>query len=314
MNRLISVVSCFLVSLMLPCVSEAQQLYVSTESGLGIGNSLGTLGSDTDFPTLCDRHLDPANHFSPPGITEPEECSSAASTWINSFGSSTGIISGVALGFKTDIGARIEVEYFRSGMQYNATSVLGGGGADVQDKSDQELVRGEERIGSVNINSLVGNIYYDLPVSGQLRPYVGGGVGLGMAGLDYAGFFSRNLDPDAIKTADEAAYNGRGNEAVDRQALHERIAGTTTTASHTLHDTILGYQAMVGVDYMLTDDASIGVKGRWIKHAKFSDSNEWDQLRSHSSDNGSGTNAVVYTIETEDLISIGVTLVMKYAF
>ena len=61
--------------------------------------------------------------------------------------------------------------------------------SDVQDKSDQELVRGEERIGSVNINSLVGNIYYDLPVSGQLRPYVGGGVGLGMAGLDYAGFF-----------------------------------------------------------------------------------------------------------------------------
>ena len=45
-----------------------------------------------------------------------KECSSAASTWINSFGSSTGIISGVALGFKTDIGARIEVEYFRSGM------------------------------------------------------------------------------------------------------------------------------------------------------------------------------------------------------
>ena len=50
MNRLISVVSCFLVSLMLPCVSEAQQLYVSTESGLGIGNSLGTLGSDTWVP------------------------------------------------------------------------------------------------------------------------------------------------------------------------------------------------------------------------------------------------------------------------
>ena len=72
MSRLISVVSCFLVSLMLPCVSEAQQLYVSTESGLGIGNSLGTLGSDTDFPTLCDRHLDPANHFSPPELLSPE--------------------------------------------------------------------------------------------------------------------------------------------------------------------------------------------------------------------------------------------------
>ena len=112
MNRLISVVSCFLVSLMLPCVSEAQQLYVSTESGLGIGNSLGTLGSDTDFPTLCDRHLDPANHFSPAGITEPGECSSAASTWINSFGSSTGIISGVALGLRPTSGQELKWNIF----------------------------------------------------------------------------------------------------------------------------------------------------------------------------------------------------------
>ena len=81
-----------------------------------------------------------------------------------------------------------------------------------------------------------------------------------------------------------------------------------------LQDTILGYQAVVGVDYMVSDNASIGVKGRWVKYADFSDSNEWDQLRSHGSDNGRGTNVVVYTIETEDLGAFGVTLVMKYAF
>ena len=314
MNRLRSVASCSMVFILVPCALAAQQLYVSTESGLGIGNSLGTEARDTDFPTLCDGHLDPHNLFSPAGITEPGGCSSAASTWDNSFGSATGIIAGFALGVSTDIGVRIEAEYFRSGIQYNATSTLGGGGADVQDKSDQELFRLEERIGSVNINNLTVNLYYDLPASGQLGPYIGGGLGFGMAGLDYAGFFARNLNPDVIKTADEATYNGSGNEAVDRQALHERIAGTTTTASHTLQDTILGYQAVVGVDYMVSDNASIGVKGRWVKYADFSDSNEWDQLRSHSSDNGRGTNVVVYTIETEDLSAFGVTLVMKYAF
>ena len=314
MSRIIAAVLCSVVFILVPRSSNAQQLYVSTEAGLGIGASLGTAASDTDFPTLCDKHLDPTNLFSPPGINEPGGCSSAESTWSNSFGGATGIIGGVALGFRMDIGVRIEAEYFSSGTEYDVTSVLGGTGVDVQDKSAQELVRGEERIGNVSINNLVVNLYYDLPVSGQIRPYFGGGLGFGMARLDYAGVFARNLDPDAIKTADGATYNGSGNEAVDRRALHERIAGTTTTASHTLEDTILGYQAIVGVDHMVSDNASIGVKGRWIKHAKFSDSNQWDQLRSHRSDNGQGTNTVVYTIETEDLSAFGITIVMKHAF
>ena len=70
---------------------------------------------------------------------------------------------------------------------------------------------------------------------------------------------------------------------------------------------------MVRVDYMLTDSASIGVKGRWVRYAKFSGTNEWDQLRGHASNNGPRTNTVEYTIETDDLSAFGVSLVMKYA-
>ena len=285
----------------------------ATACSIGIGNSIDTGASGNDFPTLCNRHLDPDNLFSATGVTEPEGCSSA-STWSNGFDGSTGVIAGLALGISTDFGARIEAEYFNFGAQYNETSALGGSGADLEDKSQQELVRAEERIGGVNINSLFVNAYYDLPVSGRLRPYVGGGVGFGMAEVEYDGIFARNLNPDAIKTADGATYNGSGDENANREALHERIAGTTTTANHTLEDTVVGYQAVVGADYMLTERASVGIKGRWVRYAKFSDGNEWDQLRSHSSDNGPGTDTVVYTIETDDLSAFGVSLVMKYAF
>ena len=94
--------------------------------------------------------------------------------------------------------------------------------------------------------------------------------------------FSRNLNPDFIRTANEATDNGGGNEAVDRRALHERIAGTTTTASHKLKDTVLGYQAMVGVDH----------GGRQHFHRS---QGTLDQVR-------------------QDLGAFGVTLVMKDAF
>ena len=311
MNRF-TILPFFLLFLMLvPFSSNAQQLYISTELGLGIGNSLDTDASDTDFGTLCDQYLNnPAddNHFAS-GV-----CSSETSVWNNSFDGSTGIIAGAALGVSTDFGARIEAEYFNFGAKYDTTSSVVGAGQDVEDKANQELVRSDERIGAVNINSLFVNVYYDLPVSGQLRPYVGGGVGFGIAEVEFDSVWARNINPDVITTANDAEYLGSGNEEEDRQALHERIAGTSTTESHTLEDTLFGYQAVVGVDYMLTDNASIGVKGRWVKYAKFSDGDEWDQLRSHAPNNGPGTNTVEYTIETDDLSAFGVSLVMKYAF
>ncbi len=142
-------------------------------------------------------------------------------------------------------------------------------------KHNEELIRSDERIGGVNINSLFVNIYYDLPVSGQLRPYIGGGVGFGMAEVEFDTVWARNTNPDAITTADDAVYKGSGDADTAREDFHKRLAGTSSTASHTLEDTVFGYQAVVGVDYMLTESASIGVKGRWVRYAKFSDSNEW---------------------------------------
>lgn len=139
-------------------------------------------------------------------------------------------------------------------------------------------------------------------------------MGFGMAEVEFDAVWARNINPDVITTADDAEYRGSGNEEEDRQALHQRIAGTTSTASHTLEDTVFGYQAVVGVDYMLTDSASIGVKGRWVQYAKFSGGDVWDQLRGHAPNNGPGTNTVEYTIETDDLSAFGVSLVMKYAF
>ena len=313
MIRSLTIISFLIAIFLVPSPSNAQQFYISTELGIGIGNSLNTYSSDNDFPTLCDKYLDPDNLFSPVGVTEPEGCPPGDS-WNNSFDGSTGITAGAALGLRTDFGPRIEAEYFYVGLQYNMTSPLSAGGATIEDKSQQELIRSEERIGGVAINSFFVNAYYDLPVSGKLRPYAGGGVGFGMVEVEYDCVFARNLDPDAIKTADGATYNGNGNEAADRAALHERIAGTTSTASETLEDTVFGYQVVIGVDYMLTDRTSMGLKGRWVKYGKFSNGEKWDQLRGHAPNNGEGTDTVVYTVETDDLSAFGISLVMKYTF
>ena len=200
------------------------------------------------------------------------------------------------------------MEYLHAGMRYDKTPFVGGAGADIEDKLSQEFVRADERIGKVLTDSLFVNGYYDLPAVGRFRAYVGAGAGLGRVALDYDGVFARNLDPDAIRTADGAIYNGTGDEEADRRALHERIAGTTSTANHTLTDGTFAWQAVVGVDYMLSDAVSIGAKARWVRQGAFrSSGREWDQIRSHGSDNGPGTPTVTYAIETDDLGVFGLS-------
>lgn len=162
MSRLTTLTSFLLLLILIPFSSNAQKLYISTELGIGIGNSLDTDASDTDFGTLCDQHLNnPAdnNHF------DPGVCSWETSVWDNSFDGATGVIAGVALGVSTDFGARIEAEYFYFGAQYDTTSSVVGGGQDIADKADQELVRSDERIGAVNINSLVMKYAFRFPFS-----------------------------------------------------------------------------------------------------------------------------------------------------
>ena len=297
-----------------PLTARAQQVYLGTDVGLGLGRPLATEAGDTDFPTLCDRHLDPDNLFSPAAVAEPDGCSSAASTWTNSFGGATGATAAIALGIGTGVGVRIEAEYLHAGLRYDDTSPVGGPGADIRDKLSQEFVRADERIGKVLVDSLFVNAYYDLPRAGRFRPYVGGGAGLGIVAIDYDGAFSRNLDPDAIRTTDGARYNGVGDEAADRRVLQERIAGTTSTASHTLTDRMLAWQAVVGVDYSMTERAAIGIKARWVRYGTFRGGNEWDQVRSHSSDNGPGTPTVTYTIATDDVGMFAISLTTRYAF
>ena len=314
-----------LVFSLLPAPAGAAGFYVSTELGVGVGTSIQTDSRDTDFPTLCDRVLDPNDIFTPTSAPGISECP-AGDNWSSSFGRATGLAAGAALGYGTGLGLRVEAEYFRVAPNYDETENLISTDVSITDKLRSDgYIRAEERIGGVSIDSFFANVYYDLPVSGSLRPYLGGGVGVGIARVGYDCVWARSADPERIQTAvaredytvhyDPEATGATGNEEADRRTFHERLAGTTTTASRTLRDTVFGYQAVIGADYMITDKASIGLKGRWVRYSTFKDGgNRWDQLRSHPSNNGPGTHTVLYTVETDDLIAFGASIVMKYAF
>ena len=76
---------------------------------------------------------------------------------------------------------------------------------------------------------------------------------------------------------------------------------------------MLGYQALVGLDYRASDGFTLGIRGRRAGFRQFAAGEEWDQLRSHESTVGWGFR-VRYGVTTEDTSFWAIGLNMKYQF
>jgi opacity protein-like surface antigen len=288
--------------------AQAAGFYVSGELGMNFGQSLDTDGHDTDRASVCDEYINP-NYATVPATnancTGPGRGSD--SIWENHFGADEGILFGTALGYYiADSRFRVEMEYFYWDTGYDDTSEISLVVGDVLTKVVEEIVRAEERIGDLSSHNLFANVYYDFANDSRFTPYIGFGLGLGFTELEYNGVFARDINPANITT-------GEGLSNADE--IRANLAGTTTTGSENLSDTLFGYQVLLGMDYAITESVLLGVKVRWVEFDSFRDEDEWDQLRSHPSNlRLDGSEAVVYDIEADDIEMFGASLNFKYLF
>lgn len=271
--------------------------YLRTNLGFAVAPGLTVNARDNDWGTRCDK-------LSNPGLAEtrPDECASAPppAEWTHEVGSGNGVQSVVALGY-TWHGLRFEGEYL-----YRTTTYSRGEGesqildAVIQEKQQQELEIVDGGLEDLLSHSVSANVYYEIKSNSPYTPYFGVGVGLAATSLDYYGRFKRNDDPAAISTFLHP----------ERKA---RLAGTTTIGRHKMNDLLAAYQAVVGVDYALSDNLGIGAKVRWSRFSEFDDEEPWTQLRSHASSVGRGFD-VMYGISTDELSMIGASPNMMYSF
>ncbi len=295
-------------ALIVLCLAVPAQagLYISGDFGMNFGSSMTTDGHDTDRASICDEYINPDY-----ASVTTRDCNApnrgATSLWKNRFGSDEGPLFALAIGFDMpDSMFRTEVEYFYRDTGYDETSNVTSTGGDVFAKLGGELETAEETIDSVTSHNLFANLYVDFDRPGRLTPYIGIGIGLGFTEMDYGGIFQRNLDPAAITTGDD-----QPNAAV----IKANLAGSTTTEHEELDDTLFGYQLIAGVDYMLTDHLAAGIKVRYVEYDSFKDGDEWDILRSHTSNvRRDGSEPVVYDIKVDDMEMFTASLTLKYKF
>ena len=284
---------------------SARGFYLSQSLGLNLAPEVELRGNSNDRASRCDEFINP-RYAEVPGCTDPNRGSGAG--WSSSFDDATGLLTGIAVGYRFAWRLRAEVEWFYRSSEYDQTSPVSSATGDTLGKLDGEIQRADNRIGTVSSQAVFGNVYVDFPRQGRLTPYVGFGVGVGRSQLDYSDLWARNPDPAAIGTA-----AGLANE----QEVRRNLAATTTSKQGKLDDRITGYQIVGGVDYVLSDSLSIGVKVRWVRLGQFvAEGISWERLRSHPSQlRLDGSEPVTFRIRTADALSFaGASLEMRYTF
>ena len=273
--------------------------YMGMDLGVAIAPEMDTASSDNDYPTACDQFIDPNAVFS-------DKCTTGEK-WSNQFGGGTGILAGLAVGYRWG-NFRAEGEYFhRNTIHEHVSKPTFPGPASLKD--EQEISVSEEAIDDVLSHNFFVNLYYDFTSKSRWTPYLGVGLGVAQVSLDYASRFARSSDAMDITTF-------TGPEA---DVLNARLANTTTIGRGNLSDTLFGYQAIAGVDYRISEPFTVGLKLRWAGFSEFEDGDEYAQLRGHDSTNSlfrgdSRSARVRYSFATDDLEFWGVSLNFKYQF
>ena len=257
----------------------------------------------------CDRTINPDGFQ-----VEEGACGNAPSAWgpmDESFDGGGGILAGLALGYRKE-NFRAEGEYFYRSAIHESTDVPFDSATNYDPGTDPGFRTVMDAVDDVLSHNLFANFYYDFHSHSKLTPYLGIGVGFAKVSLAYRTFWHRTNDPEHITVFDTEGLTG--DELAKAQALNREIAGTTTADRAKLSDQLLGYQAVAGLDYQVSDPVTIGLKFRWASFGEFDDESAYDSLRDHASVAGNPPVPVTYYVKTDDIQFWGISLNMKYQF
>ena len=271
---------------------ERSGFYLRGDFGANQASGVVLLGKSNDRASRCDEFINP-RYAEIPGCTDPDRGSAAG--WQTAFDPAYGGFAGLAVGHRVSDWFRMEVETFYRESEYDQTSPVASATGDTAGKLEGEIVRAEDRIGSVSSRNVFLNLVFDLPVDGALKPFAGLGVGVSWTELDYGDLWVRNADPAKIATA-----AGLPNE----EEVRRNLAATTTSKQGELSDRLTAFQALAGLEWDVNDTASLGFQARYVRSDAFEDRTEWERLRSHASQlRLDGSEPVSFRIRTGESVA-----------
>jgi len=249
------------------------QWYFGAEVGGGLTPALTMQGQSNDRPSVCDEYINPL-YASVPLCMNPNR--GEGSGWRTKFAATAGLLGNITLGYQVSPSLWLEVEPVIWQARYNDHALVGSATGNNLQKLQGEIILAEERLGTFTSVGGFANVYYGFTGDQQrLTFYLGAGIGLTNATVDYTSMWARNTDPGRIETGE-----GEPNAVQIRQNL----AGTFSYGRGNLQSMSLVPQVMIGLDWHVSDRISIGPKIRYIRYPTYESTEDlvWNPLRSHA--------------------------------
>ena len=274
-------------------------VYWAAELGGNIAPAVRLRSGDTDRAARCDEFVNP-RYAEIDACVNPDRGIGAVDDWQSRFNRAGGVFGGVAAGLRRGR-ARVELALSQRAANYDqAAAILHPNGEAFTAIFGAELPTAEERIGGLRTRDLFANAFWHFPNESRFTPFVGAGIGVADARMDYRALWRRSDDPATVRTA-----AGLPNE----EQVRRNLAGTVSRAADRLRDTLRGYQLLFGVEYAWKPKRSLAVQARWARFGAFEAGGEYDQLRSHVSNlRRDGSEPVIYRVRNDDTTFIAVSL------
>jgi len=281
-------------------------MQLGTAAAQGIDVKTGGLDdwSSSDVSSVrCDVTLNPDRVQ-----VEPGACSDVPLPWgplEESFDGGAGTLAGMVLGYRRR-SLRFEGEYVYRSTAHDATAVPHNPVTNYDPTRDASFDMVRDAVDDVMSHSAFANLYYHFRSRSKVAPYLGMGVGFSDVSVEYRTLWHRTKTLKNILIFDPAGERG--------EEMNRRLLGTNTIDRARLSESLIGYQAVAGLDYQVGGRITLGFKLRWVGFGEFEDESEYDSLRGHASVAGNPPVPVTYYVRTEDLGFLAFSLDMKSRF
>ena len=292
----------------IPDVAGAQDDREGFYAGLHLGVALPTAVTSArryvSHPTRCDVLLYPPS-VSPPAA-DPACSNNTPGTTANTFTLGAGPTAGFMVGYGTGR-LRFEMEY-RNASLGSAESPIGGTTSTALLSKTSEWSTDEppfEWIGDYRAHQVFANVYYDLLNDSRWTPFAGAGIGWAATELNYYLQFLRKPEAEYLQIEFDPDWpNVAKHAAAGTASILDTYAGTT----------LFGYQALVGVDYALSERTALGVALRWTRFDEINHEAVYNVVRSHAGVLADGVTPFNNELEFSGIGSQALTVSLKYHF
>lgn len=301
-------VGAFMFIIVNATVAEESQrgFYIGAELGIAdlASSDISTIG--VNHPTKCDSLL-----YSAPGLVPDSspECKDNTARTFSSYGYNPGIgfVGGFNLGY-TFSNTRFELEHlsrFHEDATWPLIAIVDNVALSGKNDEWNPVDPPSGSISGFQAHQLFLNAYYDFRNNSRWTFYVGAGAGWARKSFNISNRYTRKTLAQGYQAVEPPLT------LADRPAA---AAGTISLLDTGITEYLFGFQALAGMDYALTDKASIVLKARWSRFEDLREDVSWDLIRSHKPVMADGVTPYITTQSLDNSEYWGVTLGLKYHF